>query len=91
MTNLAAGRLAARFGLTATLFGGFGLQIVALVALVQLDPAWSIAASVAFVMAVQGMSGVAKDLAKMSAKSAVKLLAPTEDGGLFRWVAALTG
>ena len=42
-------------------------------------------------MAVQGVSGVAKDLAKMSSKSAVKLLAPTEDGGLFRWVALLTG
>jgi MFS family permease len=40
---------------------------------------------------VQGVSGVAKDLAKMSSKSAVKLLAPKEDGGLFRWVAALTG
>jgi hypothetical protein len=42
-------------------------------------------------MAVQGVSGVAKDLAKMSSKSAVKLLAPKEDGGLFRWVAYLTG
>jgi MFS family permease len=91
ITNLAAGWLAARFGLAATLYGGLALQIGALVALAQLDPAWSVAASVAFVMAVQGMSGVAKDLAKMSSKSAVKLLAPTEDGGLFRWVAALTG
>lgn len=34
---------------------------------------------------------MAKDLAKMSSKSAVKLLAPKEDGGLFRWVALLTG
>ena len=42
-------------------------------------------------MLVQGASGVAKDLAKMSSKSAVKLLAPAEDGGLFRWVALLTG
>ena len=91
VTNLAAGWLAARFGLAATLYGGLSLQIGALVALAQLDPAWSVAASVAFVMAVQGVSGVAKDLAKMSSKSAVKLLAPTEDGGLFRWVAALTG
>ncbi len=90
-TNLAAGWLAARFGLAATLYGGLALQIGALVALAQLDPAWSIPASVAFVMAVQGVSGVAKDLAKMSSKSAVKLLAPKEDGGLFRWVAALTG
>jgi hypothetical protein len=90
-TNLAAGWLAARFGLAATLYGGLALQIAALVALAQLDPAWGIGASVAFVMAVQGVSGVAKDLAKMSSKSAVKLLAPREHGALFRWVAALTG
>ena len=91
VTNLGAGWLAARFGLAATLYGGLGLQIGALVALAQLDPAWSVAASVVFVMAVQGVSGVAKDLAKMSSKSAVKLLAPVRNGGLFRWVAALTG
>lgn len=91
VTNLAAGWLAARFGLAATLYGGLALQIGALAVLAQLDPAWSVAASVAFVMAVQGVSGVAKDLAKMSSKSAVKLLAPKEDGGLFRWVALLTG
>ena len=90
-TNLAAGWLAARFGLAATLYGGLALQIAALAALGQLDPDWSLAASVGFVMAVQGVSGVAKDLAKMSAKSAVKLLAPADDGALFRWVAALTG
>ncbi len=90
-TNLAAGWLAARFGLAATLYGGLALQIAALVALAQLDPGWGVAASVGFVMAVQGVSGVAKDLAKMSSKSAVKLLAPSGDGGLFRWVAVLTG
>ncbi|KAF0115557.1 MAG: hypothetical protein FD150_974 [Rhodobacteraceae bacterium] len=91
VTNLAAGWLAARFGLAATLYGGLALQIGALVALAQLDPGWGVTASVAFVMAVQGVSGVAKDLAKMSSKSAVKLLAPSGEGGLFRWVAALTG
>lgn len=91
VTNLCAGWLAARFGLAATLYAGLALQIGALVALAQLDPAWSIAASVTFVMAVQGVSGVAKDLAKMSSKSAVKLLAPAQNGGLFRWVAVLTG
>ena len=91
VTNLAAGWLAARFGLAATLYAGLALQVGALIALAQLDPTWSMAASVAFVMAVQGVSGVAKDLAKMSSKSAVKLLAPKEDGGLFRWVSALTG
>nr|WP_214648021.1 organoarsenical effux MFS transporter ArsJ [Ruegeria lacuscaerulensis] len=91
VTNLAAGWIAARFGLTSTLYAGLGLQVVALLALTQLDPNWAIGASVAFVMIVQGASGVAKDLAKMSSKSAVKLLAPTEGGGLFRWVALLTG
>jgi hypothetical protein len=90
VTNLSAGWIAARFGLTATLYAGLGLQVIALLALAQLDPAWSVAASVVFVMAVQGLSGVAKDLAKMSSKSAVKLLAPEGDG-LFRWVALLTG
>ncbi|MEH6773435.1 MAG: organoarsenical effux MFS transporter ArsJ [Cereibacter changlensis] len=90
VTNLSAGWLAARFGLASTLYAGLGLQIAALAALAMLDPGWSIAASVAFVMAVQGLSGVAKDLAKMSSKSAVKVLAPSGDG-LFRWVALLTG
>ena len=90
-TNLSAGWIAARFGLTSTLYAGLALQIVALLALTQLDPGWALGLSVAYVMVVQGASGVAKDLAKMSSKSAVKLLAPAEDGGLFRWVAALTG
>jgi hypothetical protein len=91
VTNLAAGWIAARFGLTSTLYAGLGLQVVALIALAQLNPDWAIAGSVAYVMLVQGASGVAKDLAKMSSKSAVKLLAPSADGGLFRWVAVLTG
>ncbi len=91
VTNLYAGWIAARFGLATTLYAGLCLQIAALVALAQLDPAWSIAASVAFVTAVQGVSGVAKDLAKMSSKSAVKVLAPKGEGVLFRWVAVLTG
>lgn len=91
VTNLSAGWIAARFGLASTLYAGLGLQIAALIALARLDPTWSITASVAYVMAVQGVSGVAKDLAKMSSKSAVKLLAPEGEGKLFRWVALLTG
>ena len=92
VTNLSAGWLAARFGLTTTLYAGLGLQIAALAALTRLDPTWTLATSVLFVMAAQGVSGVAKDLSKTSAKSAVRLLAPTgEQGALFRWVAALTG
>lgn len=91
ITNLCAGWIAARFGLTSTLYAGLGLQVLALLALAQLDPGWAIGTSVAFVMLVQGASGVAKDLAKMSSKSAVKLLAPSQDSALFRWVAILTG
>lgn len=91
VTNLSAGWIAVRFGLTATLYAGLGLQVMALLALAQLDPGWAIALSVSYVMVVQGASGVAKDLAKMSSKSAVKLLAPAKDSSLFRWVAVLTG
>ncbi|SIN75695.1 organoarsenical effux MFS transporter ArsJ [Vannielia litorea] len=91
VTNLSAGWIAARFGLVATLYAGLALQVMALLALALLDPGWAVGASVAYVMCVQGASGVAKDLAKMSSKSAVKLLAPSETGGLFRWVAVLTG
>ncbi len=86
ITNLAAGWIAARFGLNSTLYAGLGLQVVALVALAQIG-----AGSIALIMLVQGLSGVAKDLAKMSSKSAVKLLAPEGNGSLFRWVAVLTG
>lgn len=91
VANLSAGWLAARFGLAAMLYAGLALQVGALAALAMLDPGWAVGASVVFVMAVQGVSGTAKDLAKMGAKSAVKWLAPEADGGLFRWVAALTG
>ena len=70
---------------------GLGLQVLALCALTQLDPNWTVNISVVFVMLVQGASGVAKDLTKMSSKSAVKLLAPKEEGRLFRWVALLMG
>ena len=90
-TNLSAGWLASRFGLTSTLYAGLGIQVVALLALAALDPAWAMTASIIYVMAVQGASGIAKDLAKMSSKSAVKLLAPSAGGALFRWVALLTG
>ena len=91
VTNLCAGWIAARFGLTSTLYAGLGLQVLALLAMAQLDPTWVVGASVVYIMLVQGASGMAKDLAKMSSKSAVKLLAPSGEGGLFRWVAILTG
>ena len=71
---------------------GLALQVVALGLLALLNREWSMAASVAYVMGCQALSGIAKDLTKMSAKSAVKVLVPTGDeSGLFKWVAVLTG
>ena len=92
VTNLVGGWLAARLGLKATLFMGLGVQIVALTMLGLAPAAWLV---VPFVMAAQALSGIAKDLTKMSAKSAVKLVVPAgpegSESALYRWVAILTG
>ncbi|PML82037.1 organoarsenical effux MFS transporter ArsJ [Enterovibrio norvegicus] len=88
VTNLVGGWLGARIGLNRTMNIGLGLQIVALGML--LVPAGML--TVAWVMAAQALSGIAKDLNKMSAKSAVKTLVPENaEGTLYKWVAALTG
>ena len=89
LTNLLGGWVGARRGLNRTLVAGLGLQIVALVALTFESPSWERWLSVSFVMAMQALSGIAKDLTKMSSKSAVKTVAG--DGSLFRLVAILTG
>ena len=92
VTNLVGGWIGSRFGLRITLYAGLSLQVFALWLLSQLDPAWSKAASVAFVVAAQGLSGIAKDLTKMSSKSAIKLVVPDDaHSALFKWVAVLTG
>jgi len=75
-----------------TLVLGLVLQVVALALLALLNREWGVALSVAYVMGCQALSGIAKDLTKMSAKSAVKVLVPKgDDSGLFKWVAVLTG
>ena len=92
ITNLVGGWIAAHRGLRATLLDGLALQIVALVALSFLDPGWARGLSVAYVMGAQALSGIAKDLTKMSSKSAIKVLLPEDaSSALFRWVALLTG
>jgi MFS family permease len=89
VTNLVGGWLAARLGLKITLFMGLAIQIVALVML-GFAPASLLV--VPYVMASQALSGIAKDLSKMSSKSAVKLVVPENDqSSLYRWVAILTG
>lgn len=89
LTNLLGGWVGARRGLNRTLVAGLGLQIVALAALTAESPSWARWVSVTFVMAMQALAGVAKDLTKMSSKSAVKTVAG--DGSLFKLVAILTG
>jgi predicted MFS family arabinose efflux permease len=92
VTNLVGGWIAANLGLRATLLSGLGLQVFALIMLSLLDPSWSQPVSVAYVMAAQALSGIAKDLTKMSSKSAIKVLVPADaHSALFRWVAILTG
>ncbi len=90
VTNFLGGWIGSRFGLRVTLIAGLGVQIFALSMLSATDPAWTIAWSVTYVMLAQALAGVAKDLTKMSSKSAVKLVASGESQ-LFRWVAMLTG
>jgi predicted MFS family arabinose efflux permease len=91
VTNLLGGWVGTRTGLNRTLVGGLVLQIAALAALTVHDPGWREWLSVTFVMTVQAVSGIAKDLTKMSSKSAVKAVAGEGDGALFRMVAILTG
>lgn len=88
ITNLVGGWIGARFGLRSTLFSGLSLQIAAFSLL-----AWRASSlTLGLVMVAQAMSGTAKDLTKMSAKSYVKLVVPEGDQrGLMRWVALLTG
>ena len=97
LTNLLGGWIGSRVGLKATLFAGLTIQIFALTMLSFLDPGWTAVLSVAFVMGSQALSGIAKDLTKMSSKSAIKLLVPSKEESsnserlLFKFVAILTG
>ena len=89
LTNLLGGWVGSRRGLNKTLVAGLVTQVIALAALTLLDEGWSTWLAVTFVMVLQALSGVAKDLTKMSSKSAVKTVAG--DGSLFKLVAILTG
>ena len=88
VTNLVGGYLGARVGLNRTMNIGLALQVIALLIL-TVPSAWL---TVLLVMGAQALSGIAKDLNKMSAKSSIKLLVPdSQQGTLFKWVAILTG
>ncbi len=88
VTNLLGGWLGARLGLNQTMNLGLALQIAALTMLSVPQALLT----VFWVMSAQALSGVAKDLNKMSAKSAIKLLVPEDQSStLYTWVARLTG
>ena len=88
VTNAVGGYVATRLGLNATMFLGMALQVFAL-SMLGANPEWL---SVGYVMFFMALSGIAKDLNKMSAKSSVRIMVPEgSDSKLFKWVAILTG
>lgn len=92
VTNFLGGWIGSQLGLKVTLYTGIGLQIFSLVLLSFLNPNWAQWIAVLYVMVAQAFSGVAKDLTKMSTKSAIRLVVPQDaQSALFKWVAILTG
>lgn len=88
ITNLVGGWLGSLLGLNRTMNIGLFTQLIALTMLL-VPASWL---TIIWVMAAQALSGIAKDLNKMSAKSAIKLLVPSNaEGKLYKWVALLTG
>ena len=99
LANLIGGWLATRYGITRMLTVGLTTQIVGFSILSMLDPGWTVAMSVAWVVVAQGICGVAKDLTKTASKSAIKVTQAAaiaqqgagDSGQLFKWVAWFTG
>jgi predicted MFS family arabinose efflux permease len=89
--NLIGGWLATRFGIARMLAVGLATQIAGFLMLSAVSPDWAAALSVTWVVAAQGVCGVAKDLTKTASKSAIKLTAGDASGRLFRLVAFFTG
>ncbi len=93
--NLVGGWLATRYGIARMLAVGLTTQICGFLLLSLLNPAWTAAMSVAWVVVAQGICGVAKDLTKTASKSAIKITADQAkdqgSGQLFKWVAWFTG
>ncbi|HPE05194.1 MAG TPA: organoarsenical effux MFS transporter ArsJ [Thauera sp.] len=95
LANLVGGWLATHFGIARMLAVGLVTQIVGFALLSALDPGWTAAMAVAWVVVAQGVCGVAKDLTKTASKSAIKITQAEAQGGsqgqLFKWVAWFTG
>ncbi|MDP3423574.1 MAG: organoarsenical effux MFS transporter ArsJ [Burkholderiaceae bacterium] len=95
LANLIGGWLATRYGIARMLTVGLVTQIIGFTLLSLLNPSWTAAMSVAWVVVAQGICGVAKDLTKTASKSAIKVTAAQAKeqgaGQLFKWVAWFTG
>ena len=95
LANLIGGWLATKFGIARRLTVGLVTQIIGFTLLSMLNPAWTAAMSVAWVVLAQGICGVAKDLTKTASKSAIKITQAEAknqgSGQLFKWVAWFTG
>src|SRR5512147_933447 len=91
VANLSGGWLATHFGIPRMLAVGQALQVAGLAMLSALDPGWTATASVIWVVAAQGIAGVAKDVTKTASKSAIKATSAEGSGQLFKWVAWFTG
>jgi len=95
VANLVGGWLATRFGITRMLTIGLSTQMLGFLLLSRLDPTWTAALSVTWVVLAQGICGVAKDLTKTASKSAIKITQSQAQGAgsgqLFQWVAWFTG
>lgn len=95
LANLVGGWLATHYGIARMLAVGLVTQIVGFALLSALDPGWTAAMAVAWVVVAQGVCGVAKDLTKTASKSAIKITQAEAQGGsqgqLFKWVAWFTG
>ena len=92
LTNFTAGKLGKRFGLSTLLITGICLQTVSLLTLGLIPTQVETASTIILLIIFQGICGIAKDLTKMSSKSAIKLVVPQDaESSLFKWVAVLTG
>ncbi|MDX2158117.1 MAG: organoarsenical effux MFS transporter ArsJ [Hyphomicrobiaceae bacterium] len=91
VANLCGGWLAVRFGIPRMLMAGQLLQITGLLMLSAVEPGWAATVAVTWVVAAQGISGLAKDFTKTASKAAIKATSAEGAGHLFRLVAWFTG
>ena len=91
ITNLIAGWIASKFGLALILYIGLLFQISVILTLTNFSDVSTNTIYIVQLMLLQGVSGIAKDFVKTSAKSSIKLLSPDNTGKLFKWATLLTG